>query len=94
MQSGGPYDYYGVPQSIYEGLLRALSRHILQRLYPRSILVEPLRDAKKRNVFSRALARTREAKICVSIDVAFPRRSGKKSGLDFFLPPAYPSSMG
>ena len=25
MQSGGPYDYYGVPQSVYEGLLRARS---------------------------------------------------------------------
>jgi len=25
VQSGGPYDYYGVPQSIYEGLLRARS---------------------------------------------------------------------
>ncbi len=25
VQSGGPYDYYGVPQSVYEGLLGARS---------------------------------------------------------------------
>ena len=25
MQSGGPYDYYGVPVSVYEGLLSASS---------------------------------------------------------------------
>jgi hypothetical protein len=24
-ESGGPYDYYGVPQSVYEGLIRAPS---------------------------------------------------------------------
>ncbi|OCJ03743.1 hypothetical protein A6U87_17565 [Rhizobium sp. AC44/96] len=25
VESGGPYDYYGVPQRIYEGLIRARS---------------------------------------------------------------------
>lgn len=25
-KSGGPYDYYGVPKSVYDGLLRAASK--------------------------------------------------------------------
>jgi len=26
VESGGPYDYYGVPQRVYDGLLRASSK--------------------------------------------------------------------
>ncbi len=39
------------------------------------------------NVFSCARLRTREAKNCVWINVAFPRRSLSEAGLDFFHMP-------